>query len=291
MVVLIAGGTGFIGKATEQAFLAHGFKSLVLSRFPTKPNHILWNPSAPFKGDDRLSEVTHVVNLMGESIATKRWTESRKIALTQSRVETTHYLFDLCKEHCPKLTSYIGISGVNAYGYSNTITRDESDAFGTDFLSQLIQKWETAHRDFEFLPSFHMIRLGMVLSNKGGAYESLSPLLKKGLGAVPGSGEQYVPWIHLDDVSNLICFLSQQPQKSVVHGVAGCCTQRELMVAMATSLQRKIRLPNLPAFALQLILGERSELLTKSLMVSTQKIYALPFELEFKEMTDTLFKQ
>jgi uncharacterized protein (TIGR01777 family) len=290
MVVLIAGGTGFLGKATESEFISNGFTPLVLTRFPTQPNHIHWNGSTLLTLDKRLSEVTHVVNFMGESIADKRWTSARKRKLTDSRIESTKHLFNLCQAHCPKIHSYVGISGANAYGYSNTLIREESDDFGTDFLSQLIQKWEAAHRLFDFVPSFHIIRLGMVLSNKGGAYRSLSTLLNSGFGAVPGTGKQQVPWIHLKDVTKLILFVSSQTQKSIVHGVANCCSQKELLYTLAHALGRKIWLPNVPSFILRLLLGERSELLTKSLLVSTQKTESLPFSAAFKQMTDTLFK-
>ena len=271
MHVLIAGGTGFIGKALRDKLTEQGIETSVLTRTPSATYHIAWEPEKGKIDAVKLHKVTHVINLTGAGIADKRWTAKRKKELTTSRTTTTEFLHVSVVKYAKDIENYIGISGVNAFGFLDQKVYEEIDDFGNDFLSNLVKEWEQAHRLFDALPSFSILRLGMVLSPTGGAYQKIAQPMRWGLGAVPGSGKQFVPWIHLEDTVQLILSCLKAPV-GVVHAVADCSTMKDLTFAIADSEKKKIFLPNIPSFVLRLLFGEMGQLLTKSLRVSNDNL-------------------
>lgn len=277
MQVLIAGGTGFIGRALRSYLEGMNIDTKVLTRKATESYHVAWGPELKTCEISKLSDVTHIINLTGEGIADKRWTKQRKKVLISSRVDATHFLHSLTQKHCPKLMGYIGISGVNAFGFSDEKIHHEDDPFGTDFLSLLVKDWEEAHKTFDFLPVFSILRLGMVLSPAGGAYEKIAKPMRWGFGAIPGSGVQWVPWIHLNDVVQII-HRGLTHSFGVLHLVAENSSMKDLTEAIAEKEHRKIFLPNIPPFMIRLIFGEMGDLLTESVRISNEKLlsfYAL----------------
>lgn len=271
MRVLIAGGTGFIGRALRTYLVGMNIETRVLTRKATESYHVAWSPEKKSCDTSQLSEVTHVINLTGEGIAEKRWTKARKKALISSRVETTAFLHSLTQEHCPKLMGYVGISGVNAFGFGDEKIHQENDLFGTDFLSKLVKDWEEAHKAFEFLPVFSILRLGMVLSPDGGAYEKIAKPIRWGVGAIPGKGSQWVPWVHLNDVVHVI-HRGLTHSQGIIHLVAENSNMKDLTQAIAQKEQRKMYLPNIPPFMIRLIFGEMGGLLTESVRISNEKL-------------------
>ena len=271
MQVLIAGGTGFIGGALRDYLTELSIDALVLTRKATESFHVAWSPEHKTCEIQQIRGVTHVINLTGAGIAEKRWTQHRKKELMDSRIKSTAYLHYLTQEHCPKLKGYVGISGVNAFGFSDEKIHLENDPFGSDFLSQLVAEWETAHRAFEGLPVFSVLRLGMVLSPRGGAYKKIAQPLRWGFGAVPGKGSQFVPWIHLNDVVEVIHH-GIGHSLGITHLIAENSSMKEVTAAIAQKEHRKIYLPNIPPFMIQLIFGEMGDLLTESVRISNEKL-------------------
>lgn len=273
MQVLIAGGSGFIGRALQQHLNAQNIETRVLTRNASKPYHIAWSPKDKSCDLEQLSKTTHLVNLTGAGIADQRWTQRRKKELLASRVDTATLLHSLVQQSGATLQGYVGVSGVNAFGFSAEKVFNETDAFGQDFLSSVVQQWESAHRLFESIPCFTILRLGMVLSPEGGAYAKIAKPIKLGFGAVPGKGSQLVPWIHLNDVVKII-HQSLETPLGLVHGVAQNSTMKEITQAIAHREQRTLYLPNIPTIIVRLIFGEMGKLLTESLSVSNTKLLA-----------------
>jgi uncharacterized protein (TIGR01777 family) len=271
MQVLIAGGTGFIGRALRIYLEGLNIDTKILTRKATESYHVAWSPAEKTCDISLLRDVTHIINLTGEGIADKRWTKPRKKALISSRVETTIFLHPLAQKHCPKLIGYVGISGVNAFGFGDEKIHRENDPFGTDFLSQLVKDWEDAHKAFDFLPVFSILRLGMVLSSDGGAYKKIAKPMRWGFGAVPGKGIQFVPWIHLNDVVEVIHH-GLGHSLGITHLIAENSSMKEVTSAIAQKEQRKIYLPNIPPFMIRLIFGEMGDLLTESVRISNEKL-------------------
>lgn len=286
MEVLIVGGTGFIGKALQKAFTEAKIPFKVLTRTPINSNEYHWNPKAKQIDLKALLKTTHIVNLAGEGIAEKRWTKSRKEALYSSRINSTEFLFEACQVNAKHLKGYIGISGVNAFGFNDLKMYQEADEFGDDYLSTLVKAWENAHSLFSYLPNYSVVRLGMVLSKHGGAYKKIARPMKYGFGAITGSGKQWVPWIHLYDVVSVLLFLLKNKSLNVVHAVANNGTMKEITTTIADLEQSKIYLPNIPEFMVRLLFGEMGNLLTKSLRVDNNKLTCAGYTFTFNQLSD-----
>ena len=288
MEVLIVGGTGFIGQALQKALDLSGIAYKILSRRPSKAHHVYWDPSKNQLDGSTLGSITHIINLAGAGIAEKRWTKERKKELINSRVDATQFLYNECCKHCPALEGYIGISGVNAFGFDDSLCYNETHPFATDFLSSLVEQWEEAHHLFDKLPSFSIFRLGMVLSSKGGAYRKIATPMKFYMGAVPGSGKQLVPWIHLDDVVGFTMFVLKGKSVGLIHLISNNSNMKELTQTIALKERSKIILPNIPSFVIRLIFGEMGMLLTESLRIDYSKLTQSMYKTRFNQLSDLI---
>ena len=288
MEVLIVGGTGFIGQALQKALNLSGIAYKILSRRPTETYHVFWDPLKKELDTSTLGSITHIINLAGAGIAEKRWTKERKKELINSRVDATQFLYNECSKHCPSLEGYVGISGVNAFGFDDSLCYNETHPFATDFLSCLVEQWEEAHRLFDKLPSFSIFRLGMVLSSQGGAYRKIAAPMKFYMGAVPGSGKQLVPWIHLDDVVGFIMYVLKSKSVGLIHVVSNNSSMKELTQTIALKEHSKIILPNIPSFVIRLIFGEMGMLLTESLRIDHTKLTQSMYKTRFNQLSDLI---
>ena len=288
MEVLIVGGTGFIGQALQKALDLSGIAYKILSRRRTKTNHVYWDPAIKQLDVSTLGSITHIINLAGAGIADQRWSKRRKEELISSRVDSTHFLYEECSKHCPSLEGYIGISGVNAFGFNDSLCYHETHPFATDFLSNLVAQWEGAHHLFDKLPSFSILRLGMVLSSHGGAYRKIAAPMKFYMGAVPGSGKQLVPWIHLDDVVGFTMFVLKGKSVGLIHLISNNSSMKELTQTIAHKERSKIILPNIPVFVIRLIFGEMGMLLTESLRIDHTKLTQTAYKTRFNQLSDLI---
>ena len=200
--VLITGGTGLIGKHLQNLLIANKHKVVILSRNPKKKNEFKWNISENYIDDNALRGVTHVIHLAGAGIANKRWTNKRKNELINSRVLSTNLLFKKVKELNIELKGFISASGIGYYGaITSDKTFTENDTSKNDFISKVCVEWEKSVHQFKKLNiPVTILRTGVVLSKNGGALQKMNtPLFLSAL----GNGNQYMPWIHIDDLCNL----------------------------------------------------------------------------------------
>jgi len=161
--VVIAGGTGLVGRNVALKLREAGYNVAVLSRNPKGEDQFFWNPAERTIDESVLVNVNVLINVSGDGIGDKRWTEKRKLELYQSRVEGNKYLFSLL-ESMPTLEHFITSSGVNCYGYDqNDRIHEETDPFGNDFLSQLVKAWEESADLFSERFVFTKIRTSLVL--------------------------------------------------------------------------------------------------------------------------------
>lgn len=291
MKILIVGGTGFIGQALQKALDSIHVPYSVLSRTQKSNTHIFWDPSKYQLDHSSLGSITHIINLAGAGIADQRWSKHRKVELKTSRIDSTEFLYTECSKHCPKLIGYIGISGVNAFGFKGACLYNESHPYGDDFLSRLVAQWEQAHRLFEQLPSFSIFRLGMVLSSRGGAYRKIAAPMKFYLGAVPGSGQQLVPWVHLDDVIGLTLRVLQGEPLGLIHVVSENSSMGELTKTIAQKERSVLLLPNIPSPIIRLIFGEMGLLLTESIQIDHTKLARSGYTLRFNNLSDLIYEK
>lgn len=293
--ILVTGGTGFIGKKLCDLLRKKGYKVAVLSRNQNiKANAYYWNTHTRYIDSKAIVEADYIVHLAGEGIADKRWTNERRQILINSRVETANLLFEKVKELNPSLKGFISASGIGYYGATTSEKiYKENDASGNDFISDICEVWEKAVSQFNALNIRTVIfRTGVVLSKEGGALEKLSQPIKFGIGAPIGSGEQYIPWIHIDDLCNMYVEAIENVEiKGIYNAVAPKhVTNKSLSKIIAKKLKKPLWLPNIPAFVMKLILGEMAVILLEGSRVSSEKIVATGFMFEYPNLNEALQK-
>lgn len=271
MKVLIAGGSGLIGRKMTETFQAQGHEVQVLSRNPKAEHHIYWHPDKEELDVTLLKEVEVIVHLCGAGIADKPWTKRRKEELLTSRVQPIQFLWKL-QEHMPALKHSIAVSGVNCYG---TLERAsdyvEEDAFASGFIDGLVMEWEAAARIFESRVPVCILRMGVVLSKKGGFVERLVKPIRMGFGAVLGSGKQWISWVHEDDVAAAFVHAMNQELSGAYNVLADNSTNRSITLGLGKRCGKKIWMPAVPGIFMKFVFGEMSVLLLKGVRVSNKK--------------------
>ena len=272
MKIVIAGGTGFIGRHLCHTLIDEGHSVIVLSRNPERvpvPSNacsrvIEWNgrddgPWATFCDGAEI-----VINLSGAPIADRRWTPARKRELVDSRVLTTTTLLTSIAKWKNKPHTFITASGVGFYGSRGPEEVNEDSPHGQGFLAELCQAWEGAAKQGEasglrILP----VRFGMVLGLNGGALPKMAFPFRFYLGGPILPGSQFVSWIHLEDLSRLILWLIMNPNLcGPVNGVApNPVTMREFCKQLGQAMNRPAWFP-VPEFILRITLGELASMLT-----------------------------
>lgn len=273
-IILIAGGTGFIGKHLIK-ILKEKHEIRILTRNKEKlnsKNFYFWNPDENLIDETCLENVTVIINLCGEGIADKRWTNCRKKRLLESRVKPAMFLHQKVS-NLQKLKLYLSASGINCYPLNNSEKfYKETDDFGFDFVSQLVKKWENAADLFKSSCNVVKLRIGFVIANNEGGITKIEKPIKMGVGAVLGSGNQPLPWIHIKDLIRLISFCIDKNLDGTYNANSNQTTNLELTNLLAKKNKRKIFLPNVPKWILKIILGELSNLLLTGVFVSNKKI-------------------
>ena len=265
MTILLAGGTGFLGRALTAALTAGGHEVRNLSRRPRpgRPHDIAWTPDGtigPWASAVEAADV--VINLAGEGIADHRWSAERKAALRTSRILPTRSLALALKAASDRPRRFITSSAIGYYGAHGGEVVTESTGPGTDFLSTLCVEWEyEAAQAASPSTRVHLLRTGIVLHPQGGALKSMLPPFRLGIGGPMGHGRQYMPWIHLDDWVRLATWLAEghgdaAAPVAVWNGTAPTPeTNADFGRALGRVLHRPAVLPA-PAFALRVLLGE-----------------------------------
>jgi hypothetical protein len=265
MTIVLAGGSGFLGRALTRRLTRDGHQVVILTRRePQSAAEAQWQPDGSAGTlPARLEGVDAVVNLAGEGIADRRWSAARKAALRTSRVLSTRTLVAAIAKCERKPAVFISSSGVGYYGPRGDETITESTGPGTDFLSRMAVDWE---QEAQAVTSggtrLAIIRTGLVLSGEGGALAKMLLPFKLGLGGPLGSGTQYMPWIHIDDHVSLTMWLMTTPGATGAFNVTAPnpVTNREFTRELGRALRRPAIVP-VPAFALRIMLGEMAELL------------------------------
>ncbi len=294
--VLITGGTGLVGNQLVNRLKQQGFGVRVLSRSKTiidsSIDHYFWDPRNNKIDQEALKSVDHIIHLAGAGILDKRWTPKRKQILIDSRVETARFLLQKIKERKVPLKSFISASGIGYYG---AVTTDrifkETDDPHDDFVAEICKQWEKAADAFSE-NGFRTVklRIGVVLSSEGGALIPLMKPIKMGFGAPIGSGKQYIPWIHIDDLcSHFIKALKDDRMSGPYNSVApDHRTNASMTKAISKIIGRSVWLPNVPSMIIQLVMGERACLILKGSRVSSEKIERTGFEFSYNDLEKAL---
>lgn len=296
MKVLITGATGLVGEEITKLLLKNGVKVNYLttskSKIQHQPNYqgFYWNPTEGIIDESCLIGVTAIINLAGASIA-ERWTLSYKEEIVESRTNAIHLLYNVLKNNPNQVAYFVSASAIGVYpdDLHKEYTEDFVN-FNDSFLTNVVVKWEEAASSIERLGiPVGKIRVGLVLSDKGGALPKMVKPLKMGAGAAFGSGKQWQSWIHISDLASLFFFAVQHQLSGVFNGVApNPVTNAEMIKKISQTLDIPVFLPNIPKFILKLILGEMHTVLFESQKVSSQKIEAAGFEFQFRKLESAL---
>lgn len=288
--ILIAGGSGLIGKDLSGLWKKAGHEVRTLTRGNADPRNGIfhWDPETGKTDPAAFGGVTVLVNLCGAGIGDKRWTKRRRDELFDSRVGTTRCLWHFAQSS-GTLQHYISASGAVCYGFGNDEkTYTEADAFGKDLLSVLTKEWEQAADVFARKCTVTRIRTGVVLSGKGGALPVIARPIRLGFGAILGSGKQAVPWVHIHDLARLYDHAMRNRLNGAYHAVAANSDNAALTRGIARTLNKTLWLPKAPAWVLRLFLGERSEIVLKGLKADNAKIRTSGFAFEHTDLDEAL---
>lgn len=290
MKILITGATGFVGKKLVKKLSDSGHQINILSRNKSSKSAQALNSmasifewSAPH-GEipaESLAGVEAVINLMGENIGDKRWSDTQKLKLSESRVDGTKNLIKAIQKEGLKLQCFVSTSAIGFYPVNKDETLDESAAKGDGFLSDLCEQWEKAIAQLDECDRKVIIRVGVVLGKGGGALGKLLPLFKLGLGGPVGAGKQIMSWIHREDLVQIyVNAIEDTKYQGIINAVAPKpVSNKEFTKAISQAVGLPALFPA-PPFALKLAMGEMSTIvLDGQNIISTQ----LPkFEMKFK---------
>lgn len=294
MKILVTGGTGFIGTHLVDALLEQGHLVTALgrSRRHRREGHsqfefISADTTRPGAWQESVSASHACINLAGASIF-QRWTARNKGVIRDSRIGTTRNLVAALPEHgAPFLFS---ASGIGYYGDREDELLGEQAGAGTDFLARLSVEWEAEaeaarHKGARVVCG----RLGVVLHQDGGAMSKMAPAFKLGLGGPLGSGRQWFPWIHLDDLIAAIVFLMENED---AQGAYNCCapeavTNRMLAQSLGRILHRPALMPA-PALFMKTVLGEFSSVLLGSQKAAPERLLQSGFQFRYPTLDQAL---
>jgi uncharacterized protein len=265
MRVAITGSSGLIGSALRARLTRQGHDAVPVVRRDAAPGEIAWDPDHGTLDPADLAGVDAVVNLAGAGIAGRRWTDSYKRQILDSRTRSTSVISRAiaAAENGPRVL--LSGSGIDFYGDQGDTTVDESSAAGTGFLAEVCAAWEAATAEAAAAGArVAHLRTSMVLSAKGGALRKMLPLYKLGLGGRTGNGKQWVSWISIDDeVGAIEHLLNSEVAGPVNLSAPNPVTNAEFARTLGRVLKRPAFVP-LPAFAPKLVLG--SELVNTLLL-------------------------
>ena len=305
MRVLLTGATGLIGKEVGKRLVRAGHEVNVVSRDPHRAFETLPFPARifPWKGESEplppqaLDGVHGIIHLAGEPIAAGRWTEERKKKIRASRVQGTRRIVDAIGAHpqAPDdLKVFVLGSGMGYYGSRGDEALREDSPKGDGFLSDLVEEWENELRALKGNPRTSriraaMVRTGLVMSRRSGALAKMLPLFTRGLGGKLATGQQWMSWIHIEDIARVFLFaLENSSVEGPLNATAPEPARNErFTVSLARAVDRPVFLP-VPETALRLALGEMAGELLGSLRVLPQKLQDLGFEFRYPDLVPAL---
>ena len=290
MKVLITGATGLIGNELVSLLLQNGVSIHYLTTSKKKIENELnykgfyWNPEQGIIDENCLMGVDAIIHLAGATIS-KRWTNSYKQEIIESRLLSSAVLFKALKNHPNQVKQIVSASGTAIYPNNDKVIYDEnSQEIDNSFLGNVVYKWEESADKFKSLGlKVCKLRTGIVLSNKGGALIEMAKPIKMGIGSPFGTGKQIQSWIHIHDIAALYFFAISNDLEGVYNAVAPIPVSNEkLTMTIATVLKKPLFMPNIPKFMMKLLLGEMHVLLFENRNLSAQKIIDKGFVFKYK---------
>ncbi|MFN4197165.1 MAG: TIGR01777 family oxidoreductase [Caldimicrobium sp.] len=289
--LFLLGGSGFIGSYLTSYFLDKGWKVTLLIRNPNKLKELPTNieivlGDALKEGDwqKKIAEADLVINLVGETIF-KRWTPDYKKRIWDSRILSTERVVEALSEK----NVLFNASAVGYYGDRGEEILTEDSPKGTLYVSELCDAWEkSALKGKEKGARVILGRFGIVLGKGGGMLSVILPIFRLGLGGKLGSGKQWFPWIHLEDLARAIEFLYENKAEGVFNFSSPNPIRNEEMTKLISKILKRPTLFPVPKFALKLIYGELAETIMASARVIPKRLLELSFSFKYPSFEEAL---
>ena len=297
MKVFITGGTGFVGTTLTQKLAQEGHEVTLLTRsIKSHPaalqgvSYLEGDPTQKGPWQKKVADQDVVINLAGASIF-RRWTDSAKKLIWDSRIQTTQNLVEALSARKDKATYLLSTSAVGYYGFHEDEFLDEGSLPGQGFLPDLSKEWESAAiKAKDYGVHVILMRFGIVLGRRGGALQQMIPAFKWWMGSPLGSGNQWFSWIHEQDLVDIFLYLIKE---KTISGAVNCTapnpvTNRELTQVLGEVLAKPTFMPAVPGFVMSLILGEFGSVLLKGQRVVPKRLLDAGFRFSFPDLRSAL---
>jgi uncharacterized protein (TIGR01777 family) len=296
MKYLITGGTGLVGQKLTKLLLANNHTVSILSRSErrdTEVSYFKWDVKNDYVDPEALEGVDCVIHLAGAGIADEKWTDERKNEIIESRVKPLLLLAKGFKAVGTFPKAMVSASAIGIYGFDTGETElNEDSQKGKDYISEVVIKWEKAVDDFAKQTGCRSVklRIGIVLDADGGALPSMALPVKLGVGSAIGDGQQWLSWIHVNDLTSMFLAASEnEVMEGAFNAVAPSPARNQSMVnTLGKVLKRPIWAPKVPGFVLKAMLGSRAQLVLGGNKVSSEKILDTGFTFEFDNLEAAL---
>lgn len=293
--VILAGGSGLIGTQLRQVLVQQGYHVRVLSRraHPDQKNLEFgrWDPAQGELHDAWIEEADYIINLSGAGVADRRWTAAFKEELLTSRTESTKTLVEAVHRLRPDLEKFINASAIGYYGYDRgDEILTENAAPGDGFLANLTRRWEAAAQAYPDAERLALMRIGIVLTPRGGALQKMLTPIRLGVGSPLASGRQWLSWIHIEDLINMFIQVMQDDQAHGPYNATAPMPERnrDFMKKLARQLNRPFIFPNVPDWALQAALGQFADTVIGGLRVLPVRMQEEAFSFKFPQLEGAL---
>ncbi|NJX16336.1 TIGR01777 family oxidoreductase [Tamlana crocina] len=296
MRILITGATGLIGqeivKLCHEKDIQVHYLTTSKSKIENQENYkgFYWNPKDEYIDTQCFDGVDTIIHLAGATVA-KRWTPAYKKTIINSRKNTTELLINNLKGENHQIKHVVSASAIGVYPDSLTNYYDQTfNQISPTFLGKVVHIWEKAVDGFAKVGvEVSKIRIGLVLSEKGGALPQMAKPIKLGLGAAFGSGKQWQSWIHITDLARMFLYVAENQLSGIYNGVApNTVSNTDVTKTVAKVLKKPLFLPNIPQFFMKLVLGEMHILLFESQRVSSKTIEDKGFHYKFNYLEPAL---
>ena len=292
--VLISGGTGMIGTRLTELLRQKNYNVAYLSRSKSSDKDVKvfqWDIDKESIEAGAVMWADYIIHLAGAGIADERWTEKRKKVIRDSRVNSAGLIINQLKDKQHHVKAMITASAIGYYGDTGNSYANEDTPSANDFLGKTAIEWEFAsEKAREFGVRVCQLRTGIVLSKEGGALPRLALPVKLFAGAALGNGNQYMSWIHIDDLCQIyLKAIEDKNMEGAYNAVASeTVTNKKFNKILADVLNRPLLLPNVPAFALKLFLGQMAQTVLMSSRISNKKILQTGFEFKYDNLKEAL---
>ncbi len=291
MKILITGGTGFIGKPLRKDLVANDHEVTILTRAKKESSErlrfIQWDWNNHGNLTELVSGVDVVINLTGESVVNKPWSEKQKEILFKTRINPTREIVKAINNASIKPKKLISASAIGIYGNTLDAKITEGSPLGSDFLANLCKQWEEEALNAE--TDVTILRIGIVLGKKGGALERMAAPFRMFFGGPLGSGNQWMSWIGIHDLIGLINLTLQNKNvKGIINATSpNPVTNKEFSDTLGKVLNRPSFMP-VPAIALKIMFGEMADLLLTGQRVYPEKAISYGYKFKYSYLEDAL---